>query len=78
MNLARGQDTIVADYINTGFWSTRAFNEAKLFTTSASLAADAAHTGFKSIPSVTDWKLLPDARTRIEFQLCLQSGSNNR
>jgi phosphoserine aminotransferase len=46
----------VADYVNTGQWSTKAIKEAKRFG-NINVAASSEATNFSSIPAVDDWRL---------------------
>ncbi len=58
LNLVRGKQR--ADYINTGYWSKRAIDEAKRFC-KVNVAASSEDSGFMTIPPEEDWKLNPDA-----------------
>ena len=58
MNLLRGKQT--ADYINTGFWSSIAIEEANRYC-KVNLAATSEANHFTTIPSKETWQLNPDA-----------------
>ncbi len=58
MNLMGGQ--AVADYVQTGHWSTRAINEAKRYGR-VNVVASAESSGFNNIPVYDDWTLDPKA-----------------
>ena len=55
--LPRGK---VADYINTGTWSTKAITEARILG-EANVAASSEDAGFTRIPAPEEWKLTPGA-----------------
>jgi phosphoserine aminotransferase len=55
-NIAAADD--VTDYVITGAWSKKAFQEGKKFTK----AAKAAEGDNKSIPDPSTWKISPDAK----------------
>jgi phosphoserine aminotransferase len=48
----------VADYVNTGSWSTRAIKEAKKYCT-VNIAASSADKNFTYVPARESWKLTP-------------------
>jgi len=50
----------VADYVNTGQWSTKAIKEAKKFG-KVNVAASSEDTNFSSIPAFDSWKLSDNA-----------------
>jgi phosphoserine aminotransferase len=50
----------VADYLNTGAWSTKAIEEARRFC-DVNVAASSASTGFMAIPPAAEWRLSRDA-----------------
>ncbi|HEY7377888.1 MAG TPA: 3-phosphoserine/phosphohydroxythreonine transaminase [Steroidobacteraceae bacterium] len=54
MNLAT--DSSVVDYVNTGSWSKKALGDARRYC-KVNVAADAADSGYNSIPPVAGWKL---------------------
>jgi phosphoserine aminotransferase len=58
MNLAT--DNSVVDYVNTGSWSKKALGDARRYC-NVNVAADAADSGYNSIPPVAGWKLSRDA-----------------
>ena len=58
MNLAT--DNSVVDYVNTGSWSKKALGDARRYC-KVNVAADAADSGYHSIPPVAGWKLSRDA-----------------
>jgi phosphoserine aminotransferase len=58
MNLLRGRS--VADYVNTGEWSTKSIKEAKKYC-SVNVAASSEDRGFTYIPPQAGWKLSKDA-----------------
>jgi phosphoserine aminotransferase len=58
LNLLRGKRG--ADYINTGYWSRQAINEAKRFC-EINVAASSEGSGFMAIPDLASWRLDPDA-----------------
>ncbi|MGN6390526.1 MAG: 3-phosphoserine/phosphohydroxythreonine transaminase [Burkholderiaceae bacterium] len=64
MNLAgrvsRDPAKMVADYINTGSWSSKSIAEAKKYCT-VNVAASSAASGFDTVPPRSEWKLSPDA-----------------
>jgi phosphoserine aminotransferase len=53
MNLAPPGATV--DYVNTGHWSKKALTEARRYC-EVHVAADAAASGYTSIPSVSEWQ----------------------
>lgn len=50
----------VADYVNTGQWSTKAIKEAKRFG-KVNVAASSEDTNFSSVPAFDTWKLTDNA-----------------
>ncbi len=58
MNLTTGSATV--DYVNTGSWSKKALIDAGRYC-SVNVAADAADSGYNSIPPAADWKRTPNA-----------------
>jgi phosphoserine aminotransferase len=58
MNLAT--ESSVVDYVNTGNWSKKALGDARRYC-KVNVAADAADSGYNSIPPVAGWKLSKDA-----------------
>jgi phosphoserine aminotransferase len=58
MNLATEQS--VVDYVNTGSWSKKALGDARRYC-KVNVAADAADSGYSTIPAVAAWKLSKDA-----------------
>ena len=58
MNLAT-QESVV-DYVNTGSWSKKALGDAKRYCR-VNVVADAADSGYNTIPPVSSWKRSPDA-----------------
>lgn len=50
----------VADYVQTGHWSTRAINEAKRYG-KVNIVASAENSGFNHIPDYEQWKIDPTA-----------------
>src|SRR3569832_2665056 len=58
LNLLRGKKS--ADYVNTGMWSKKAFDEAKRFC-AVNVAASSEASKFTSVPAQTEWKLSGDA-----------------
>ena len=58
MNLAT-QDSVV-DYVNTGSWSKKALVDARRFC-NVNVVADAADSGYNTIPAVSGWKRTPGA-----------------
>jgi phosphoserine aminotransferase len=58
LNLLRGKKG--ADYINTGYWSQQAIDEARRFCQVNVATSDDAN-GFTTIPPEDDWNLDPDA-----------------
>ncbi|HKE44623.1 MAG TPA: 3-phosphoserine/phosphohydroxythreonine transaminase [Steroidobacteraceae bacterium] len=58
MNLATEQS--VVDYVNTGSWSKKALGDARRYC-KVNVAADAADSGYNTIPAVAAWKLSKDA-----------------
>ena len=59
MNLA--PEGGVADFILTGAWGKKAYEEAGKYMT-ANLAASSKDSNFSTIPDVSDWKLTKDAK----------------
>jgi phosphoserine aminotransferase len=57
MNLSRGG---AVDFVQTGSWSAKSFNEAKRYC-DAALAASNAGEALKSVPAPASWKLRPGA-----------------
>ena len=58
MNLAGADATV--DYVNTGQWSKKAIAEARRYAR-VNVAADAADSGYASVPPETAWKRSADA-----------------
>ena len=58
MNLAT-QESVV-DYVNTGSWSKKALVDARRFC-NVNVVADAADSGYNTIPAVSGWKRTPGA-----------------
>ena len=58
MNLAT-QESVV-DYVNTGSWSKKALGDARRFC-NVNVVADAADSGYNTIPAVSGWKRTPGA-----------------
>jgi phosphoserine aminotransferase len=58
LNLLRGKRS--ADYINTGYWSKQAINEARRFC-QVNIAASSEASGFMTIPTFATWNMDPDA-----------------
>ncbi len=58
MNLLRGKGA--ADYVNTGYWSTKAIGEAQRYC-KVNIAASSQDTNFTCVPKRETWKLDPDA-----------------
>lgn len=58
MNLLKGKDS--ADYINTGYWSKKAINEAKRYC-KVNIAATGELRNFTTIPPRAEWKLNPES-----------------
>ena len=50
----------VADYVNTGSWSKKALGEARRYCR-VNVVADAADSGYNTIPPVSGWQLSEDA-----------------
>ena len=50
----------VADYIDTGVWSSKAAKEAKMFGT-VNIVASSKETKYDHIPAASEWKRTPDA-----------------
>lgn len=59
LNLCLDKDQ-QADYIDTGFWSTRAFNEASKYCTPR-IAYDGKVDNYQSIPPVEEWDISNDS-----------------
>ena len=53
-------DNTVADYVQTGHWSTRAIYEARRYG-QVNIAASAESAGFNHIPPIAEWRLDPAA-----------------
>jgi phosphoserine aminotransferase len=74
LNLSNGKDNVAGDYIDTGFWSQRAINEAKLISNDITIAADAKSTNYSSIPPVSAWKYRNNSRMstmhRVQVSAC--------
>jgi phosphoserine aminotransferase len=58
MNLTAADDRV--DYVNTGAWSKKALLEARRYC-HVNVAADAADSGYHSVPPQTAWQLTPGA-----------------
>ncbi len=58
MNLAADGATV--DYVNTGSWSRKALTDARRYC-KVNVAADAAESGYNSIPPERSWQRTPDA-----------------
>ncbi len=58
LNLAT-QESVV-DYVNTGSWSKKALGDARRYC-KLNVAADAADSGYNTIPAVSGWKRSPNA-----------------
>ena len=58
LNLLRGKR--LADYVETGSWSTKAIEEARRFC-QVRVAASSAPAGFSRIPPAQEWRLSEDA-----------------
>jgi phosphoserine aminotransferase len=58
MNLAT-QESVV-DYVNTGSWSKKALGDARRYC-NVNVVADAADSGYNTIPAVSGWKRTPGA-----------------
>ncbi len=50
----------IADYVDTGHWSTTSIAEAKKYCT-VNIAASGAEGGYTAVPARDTWKLTPDA-----------------
>ena len=55
-----GAEGAVADYVNTGSWSKKAIGEARRYVR-VNVVADAADSGYNTIPQVSGWKLSREA-----------------
>src|SRR5690606_33442357 len=49
------------DYVNTGSWSQKALTEARTFCGKVHVVADAAASGYTSVPPQQDWHCTPGA-----------------
>lgn len=58
MNLTTEGATV--DYVNTGSWSKKALSDARRYC-NVNVAADAADSGYNSIPPVAGWKRTPNS-----------------
>ncbi|WP_406625274.1 3-phosphoserine/phosphohydroxythreonine transaminase [Acidovorax sp. SDU_ACID1] len=58
LNLSGGG---VADFLLTGSWSSKSWDEARRYVRTAHVAASAEPDGFTSIPPASRWRLSPDA-----------------
>jgi phosphoserine aminotransferase len=58
LNLAA--PTATADYVNTGIWSKKAIGEARHYC-QVNVAADAAASGYTTVPPQSEWRLTPGA-----------------
>ncbi|MCP5500577.1 MAG: 3-phosphoserine/phosphohydroxythreonine transaminase [Leptospiraceae bacterium] len=77
-------DKTKADYINTGAWSKKAISEAKKYC-EVNVAASSEKENFTTVPSVSNWKLNPEAAYLhytanetiggVEFDFIPESGS---
>jgi phosphoserine aminotransferase len=55
-----GAEGAVADYVNTGSWSKKAIGEARRYVR-VNVVADAADSGYNTIPQVSGWELSREA-----------------
>ena len=58
LNLTRPDSTV--DYVNTGIWSQKALTEAGHYC-HVNVAADAAASGYTTVPAQSEWRLSPAA-----------------
>ncbi|MBI3069456.1 MAG: 3-phosphoserine/phosphohydroxythreonine transaminase, partial [Betaproteobacteria bacterium] len=58
LNLLRGRNA--ADYVNTGYWSNRAIEDARQFC-SVNVAASSEDAGFTYAPTQAQWRTDPEA-----------------
>lgn len=58
LNLAAAGASV--DYVNTGSWSKKALTDARRFC-NVNVVADAADSGYNTIPPVAEWRHTPDA-----------------
>merc|ERR1712190_117896 len=61
LNMLGGSD-VKADYLVTGQWSEKAFQEAAKYTTGSHAVCNTKSTKFTSIPDPASWKLDPNAK----------------